>query len=155
MRRRDFIALLGGAAIAWPVVVARAQQTTGKVAHIAYLGGLSPATIDPRQIEQLKAGLAENGLIEDQNITVDYRWAEGSTERMQQLAAELARRNLDVIVTAGIRTSILIDGPVPFAFDGIAVIGALAHDHFADHAVGVRFFRFPPLIGGRGLRAYL
>jgi putative ABC transport system substrate-binding protein len=57
--------------------------------------------LDPRQIEQFKAGLVENGLIEGQNIIVDYLWAEGNTDRMQQLAAELARRDLDVIVTAG------------------------------------------------------
>jgi putative tryptophan/tyrosine transport system substrate-binding protein len=94
--------LVGGGVAAWPLV-ARAQRptTTAKAAHIAYLGALSPATLDPRQIEQFKAGLVENGLIEGQNITVDYLWAEGNTDRMQQLAAELARRDLDVIVTAG------------------------------------------------------
>src|SRR6266480_4990202 len=98
MRRRDFI--LGGIAGICPLA-ARAQQASGKVARIAYLGALSPTTLDPRQIQQFKAGLAENGLIEGQNITVDYLWAEGNTDRMQQLAAELARRDLDVIVTAG------------------------------------------------------
>jgi putative tryptophan/tyrosine transport system substrate-binding protein len=101
VKRREFITALAGTA-AWPFA-ARAQQqtTTAKVARIAYLGGLSPATLDPRQIEQFKAGLLENGLIEGQNITVDYLWGEGSIERIQQLAAELARRDLDVIVTAG------------------------------------------------------
>jgi putative ABC transport system substrate-binding protein len=99
MKRREFITLLGGAA-AWPRA-ARAQQTTRKLAHVAYLGASNPATLDPRQIEQFKAGLVENGLVEGQNITVDYLWAEGRTERMQHLAAELARRDLDVIVTAG------------------------------------------------------
>jgi hypothetical protein len=98
MRRRDFI--LGGIASICPLA-ARAQQASGKVAHIAYLGALSPTTLDPRQIEQFKAGLAENGLIEGQNIVVDYLWGEGSTERIQQLATELGRRDLDVIVTAG------------------------------------------------------
>jgi putative ABC transport system substrate-binding protein len=100
MRRREFISLLGGATVTWPLT-ARVQQAAGKLAHIAYLGGLSLTTIDQRQIEQFKAGLAENRLIEGQNITVDYRWAEGSTSRMQQLAAELAQSDLDVIVTAG------------------------------------------------------
>jgi putative ABC transport system substrate-binding protein len=99
MRRRTFIALVGGAA-GWPLA-ARAQQGRQRVPRIAYLGALSPSTLDPRQIEQFKAGLIENGFIEGQNIDVDYLWAEGSTERMQQLAAELARRELDVIVTAG------------------------------------------------------
>ncbi len=98
MRRRDFI--LGGIAGICPLA-ARAQQASGKVAHIAYLGALSPTTLDPRQIAQFKAGLAENGLIEGQNIVVDYLWGEGSTERIQQLATELGRRDLDVIVTAG------------------------------------------------------
>src|SRR6516225_8115668 len=99
MQRREFITLLGGAA-AWPLR-ARAQQGRDRVPRIAYLGALSPSTLDPRQIEQFKAGLIENGFIEGQNIDVDYLWAEGSTERMQQLAAELAQRELDVIVTAG------------------------------------------------------
>jgi putative ABC transport system substrate-binding protein len=57
--------------------------------------------LDPRQIEQFKAGLLENGLIEGRNVLVDYLWAEGSPERLQQLASELAKRDLDVIVTAG------------------------------------------------------
>jgi len=100
MRRRDFIALLGSTTAAWPHA-AWAQQLGGKTARIAYLGALSPTTLDPRQIEGFKAGLAENGLIEGQNIVVDYLWGEGSSERLQQLAAELARRDLDVIVTAG------------------------------------------------------
>ena len=62
---------------------------------------MSPTTLDPRQIEQFKVGLAENGLIENQNITVDYLWGEGSSERLQQLATELAQVDLDVIVTSG------------------------------------------------------
>lgn len=93
MRRREFITVVGGAAVSWPLA-ARTQ-------NIAYLGALSPTTLDPRQIEQFKAGLTENGLIEGQNIVVDYLWGEGNAERIQQLAAELARRDLDLIVTAG------------------------------------------------------
>jgi len=99
MKRREFITLLGGAA-AWPLG-ARAQQPDRRMAHIAYLGALSPATLDPRQIEQFKAGLVENGLIDGQNISVDYLWAEASPERLRQLAGDLAQRDLDVIVTAG------------------------------------------------------
>jgi putative ABC transport system substrate-binding protein len=98
MNRRGFLSLIGGAVIAWP---RPAPGQSGRMAHIAYLGALSPATLDPRQIEQFKAGLAENGLIEGRNISVDYLWAEGSPERLQRLAAELAKRDLDVIVTAG------------------------------------------------------
>jgi hypothetical protein len=71
---RNFVA-----AAAWPLPVP-AQQAPDRVSHIAYLGASSPSILDPRQIEQFKVGLAENGLIEGQNIAVDYLWAEGSTE---------------------------------------------------------------------------
>ena len=100
MRRRTFIAGLAGAA-AWPLVARAKQPPKGRVAHIAYLGLTSPSVLDPRQIEQFKRGLAENGLAEGRDIMVDYLWAEGNPERLNQLAAELARRDLDVIVTAG------------------------------------------------------
>ena len=69
--------------------------------HIALLSLQSPTTLEPRHIEQFKVGLVENGLVEGRNITVDYFWGEGSTERLLQLATELAQRNLDVIVTSG------------------------------------------------------
>jgi putative tryptophan/tyrosine transport system substrate-binding protein len=104
MNRRAVISLVGGAAAA-PLLhrprAARAQQATGRMPHIAYLGASSPATLDPRQIEQFKAGLAENGLVPGRTITVDYLWAEGSPDRLRRLAAELAHGDLDVIVTAG------------------------------------------------------
>lgn len=99
IRRREFMAVLGGL-VSWPAVV-RAQSSNDRVARVAYLGAASPSALDPRQIEQFKRGLGENGLVEGRNITVDYLWAEGSLVRLQQLASELARRNLDVIVTAG------------------------------------------------------
>jgi putative ABC transport system substrate-binding protein len=99
IRRREVIAVLGGL-VACPAAV-RAQGKDDRVARVAYLGATSPSALDPRQIEQFKRGLAENGLVEGRNITVDYLWAEGSLERLKHLASELARRNLDVIVTAG------------------------------------------------------
>jgi putative tryptophan/tyrosine transport system substrate-binding protein len=99
MNRRDLISLFGGAA-AWPVA-ARAQQAARRVARIALLVAQSRESLDPRQLDQFNVGLAENGLIEGQNISVDYLWAEGSLERLTKLAAEVAGRDLDVIVTAG------------------------------------------------------
>jgi putative ABC transport system substrate-binding protein len=70
MRRRKFVTLAGGAAVAWPFV-AQAQQTV-PIPRIAYLGASSPTNMDPRQIEQFKAGLTEDELIDGQNINVDY-----------------------------------------------------------------------------------
>jgi putative tryptophan/tyrosine transport system substrate-binding protein len=100
VKRRKFIRFIGGAALVSPLA-ALAQQATSRIPHIAYLGALSPTTLDPRQLEQFKAGLAENGLVPDRTIMVDYLWAEGRPDRLRQLAAELARSDLDVIVTAG------------------------------------------------------
>ncbi len=100
MTRREFVSVLGSTAVAWPFI-AQAQQQTVPIPHIAYLGASGPAVLDPRQIEQFKAGLTENGLIDGQNIKVDYLWGEGSPDRLRQHAAELAKRNLSVIVTAG------------------------------------------------------
>ena len=100
MTRREFVLLAGGTAVAWPLI-AQAQQQTVPIPRIAYLGASSPAILDPRQIEQFKVGLTENGLIDGQNIKVDYLWGQGSPDQLRQHAADLAKRNLSVIVTAG------------------------------------------------------
>jgi putative ABC transport system substrate-binding protein len=100
MRRREFITFLGGVMAAWPGS-SDAQQPVRGMSQVAYLGALGPMTLDPRSIEQFKAGLAENGLVEGRTITVEYLWGEGSSERLRHLATELAQRDLAVIVTAG------------------------------------------------------
>ena len=100
MMRREFITLLAGAAVVWPLN-ARAQSAISRIARIAFLSVSSPQRLDPRSIEQFRLGLAENGLIEGRDITVEYFWAEGSPDRLRDLAAELRQRNFDVIVTAG------------------------------------------------------
>jgi putative ABC transport system substrate-binding protein len=99
MRRREFMTLLGTAAV-WPVAVA-AQPAPGRLTRIVYLGASSAAVIDPRQIEGFKQGLRENGLIEGRNVGVDYLWAEGDPARLTKLAAEIGKGGYDVIVTAG------------------------------------------------------
>ena len=99
MTRREFVLLAGGTAVAWPLI-AQAQQQIGPIPRLAYLGASSPA-LATREIEQFKVGLTENGLIDGQNIKVDYLWGEGSPDRLRQHAADLAQRNLSVIVTAG------------------------------------------------------
>ena len=96
MRRRSFIALLGGAAAAWPLA-ARAQQS-GKVYRIGFLGVTSLAEYGDR-VEAVRTGLRRLGYEEGKNIVIHYRWAEGRYERLPELAAELVQLNVDVIVT--------------------------------------------------------
>jgi putative tryptophan/tyrosine transport system substrate-binding protein len=98
MRRREFLALIGGTAVAWPVA-ARAQQPP-KVARIGYLG-LTSASSHATRIEALLAGLRDLGYVEGKNILIEFRWAEGKYDRLPALAAELVRLNVDVIVTQG------------------------------------------------------
>jgi len=99
MRRREFIATAGALAI-WPEL-SRAQRAGDRMARIIYLGATSASAIDPRQIEQFRRGLADNGLVEGRNIAIEYLWAEGRLDRLQSLSDELARRDLDLIITAG------------------------------------------------------
>jgi putative ABC transport system substrate-binding protein len=97
IQRRQFITLLGGAA-AWPIA-ARGQQA-GKLPTIGLLGTATPATWSLR-IAAFVQRLRELGWIEARNLAIEYRWAEGRPERFVELAAELVRRKVDVIVTAG------------------------------------------------------
>ena len=94
MRRREFIALVGSAAAAWPLA-ARAQQT----AKVPRMGYLSPGS--PPASQAFWQGMRDLGYVEDKNIFVEYRWAEGEPARLPDLAAELTRLNVDVIFALG------------------------------------------------------
>jgi putative tryptophan/tyrosine transport system substrate-binding protein len=98
MRRREFITLLGGAAAAWPLA-ARAQQT-GKVYRIGMLE-VSSAVLNAANLDAFRQGLRELGYVEGQNLIIEYRSSDGRAERFAQLAAELVRLKVDLIVTRG------------------------------------------------------
>jgi putative ABC transport system substrate-binding protein len=130
MERREFIALLGGA-VAWPCA-ARAQQV-GKPRHIGVLG--ADATVWKPWTTAFDARLRELGWIEGDNIAIEYRWAEGSSKRVSEIAAEFLRQNVDAIVTYGSAVTVLkqatTDIPIVFAvaFDPVrsGLVPSLAH----------------------------
>jgi ABC-type uncharacterized transport system substrate-binding protein len=96
MRRRDFIAGLGGAA-AWPMV-ARAQRSAVRV-----IGYLSSASLEPSRdiVAALHPGLADTGYFEGRNVAIEYRWADNHNDRLPTFALELARRPVAVIIAQG------------------------------------------------------
>jgi ABC-type uncharacterized transport system substrate-binding protein len=98
MRRREFIALVGGA-IACPAGV-RGQQHAGKLTRIGYLGATSPSDRPPL-LDAFRQELRELGWIEGQNVVIDYRFAEGRVDRLPGLASELVQLKVDVLVSLG------------------------------------------------------
>ena len=105
MRRREFMALLGGAAVAGPLA-ARAQET-GKLPRIGFLGN-STATLEANLVGPFREGLRDLGYVEERNLSIEYRWAEGKYERFPALIAELIALKVDVIVTAGTAASLAV-----------------------------------------------
>ena len=95
MRRREFIAVLGGAAVAWPLA-ARAQQM--KLPTIGLLGGATPSA-QAQWTAAFVQRLRELGWVEGQTVAIEYHWGEGRSERSPEIIAEFVRLNVDVIVT--------------------------------------------------------
>jgi ABC-type uncharacterized transport system substrate-binding protein len=120
MRRREFITALGGAAIAWPLQ-ARGQRH-GKLPTIGVLGGAT-LSAERERVAALVQRLHELGWIEDHTAAIEYRWAEGRSGRLAEIAAEFVRLDVDVILATGTApafaakqaTSVI---PIVFAFAG-------------------------------------
>ena len=97
LKRREFITLLGGAAVTWPVA-AYAQQPA--MPMIAYLGPISPEAAAGR-LRAFREGLKEIGYTEGENVAIRYRYAEGQNDQLPAMAIELARGQVSVLITGG------------------------------------------------------
>jgi putative tryptophan/tyrosine transport system substrate-binding protein len=97
MRRREFLGVLGGAAAAWPLA-ARAQQAAMPV--IGFLDSRSPEGLADR-LRSFRQGIRDGGYVEGDNVTIVYRWAENHMDLVPELAADLVRRQVAVIVGSG------------------------------------------------------
>src|SRR5882724_8406453 len=98
MERRRFMAVIAGGFLAAPL--AAEAQPAGKVPRIGFLGGRTPSDTSPL-LDAFRQGLHELGWVEGQNIVLDYRFAEGRFDRLPDLAAEVVRLKVDIIVAAG------------------------------------------------------
>jgi putative ABC transport system substrate-binding protein len=131
MRRREFLSVLGGGAVAWPIA-ARAQQV-GKLPTIGFLG--TNAALWRPWTDAFVERLRELGWIEGRTIAIEYRWSEGRPERAVEIAAEFVRLKVDVIVTNAISVSTLKQAtaviPIVFALGpdpvGSGLVTNLAH----------------------------
>jgi ABC-type uncharacterized transport system substrate-binding protein len=129
MKRREFISLIGGAAAAWPL--AAHSQQPGRLPTVGFLGQSTPLGEGERAVAFAQR-LRELGWIEGRTVVIEYRWAEGQSERLAEIAAEFVRLKVDVIVTGGTPAVVAVKQatsaiPVVFATAGDPVgVGLVA-----------------------------
>jgi len=126
VKRRTFVALLGSATAAWPLA-ARAQQKAMPV--IGYLAGGSPGPNAPF-VAAFHQGLSETGYVEEQNLVIEHRWAEGHYDRLPVLAADLVGRKVDLIATGSLPSALAAKSatstiPIVFVSEGDPVAAGL------------------------------
>lgn len=134
MRRRDFIKVIAGATAVYPFVV-RAQQQVGKVFHIGVLETTSQA-LNGANLDAFRQGLLKSGYVEGQNLVIEYRSGDGREERFPNLAIELARLNVDLILARGTPAALAAKNAtriIPIVLVGIGdpvsngIVASLAH----------------------------
>jgi putative tryptophan/tyrosine transport system substrate-binding protein len=129
MDRRAFLATVAGGVLAAPGPAAAQEYKAGKVYRIGYLG-VTTASAHARYVEAFRLGLRDLGYVEGKNLAIEYRWAEGKYDRLPDLAAELVRMKVDLIVTHGTPGSLAAKHatttiPIVMALSGDAVATGL------------------------------